>query len=341
MGLLQKGIYLMIAKPVLLVVVDTEEEFDWFQPLARSSVTVKAMQQVFLGQEMCDAFDIRPTYVVDYPVAAQIEGFGPLKAFVDSGRAQIGAHLHPWVSPPHSEAVTAKNSFPGNLPAELEEAKLNHLTRQIQESFGLRPVIYKAGRYGSGPNTPAILERLGYAVDLSPAPPFDFSSGGGPDFSKTANQPFPIGPNQSVLSIPTTGDYTGLLSGSRRMAHNLYRGISGRWGQRCKIPGIGSRLGLLSRVRLSPEGYTLAELKTLTTTLMQRGDRIFTFSYHSPSLSPGCTPYVRDEQQLQKFLERSRRYFQFFFNELHGETRTPMEIKQMIEQKNGKNAFVE
>src|SRR3546814_4149526 len=63
----------------------------------------------------------------------------------------------------------------GNLPPELEHAKLAALTEAIAGAFGARPVVYKAGRYGVGPATAGIrseehtselqsLMRISYAV---------------------------------------------------------------------------------------------------------------------------------------------------------------------------------
>ncbi len=167
--------------PVLMVVIDTEEEFDWHLPFDRKNTSVESMRHVEKAQEVFDEFGIRPTYVVDHPVASQETGYSLLREFVSSGRATIGAHLHPWVSPPHEEGVNSFNSYPGNLSARLEEEKIARLTEQITRTFGARPTIYKAGRYGFGPNTGEILSKLGYEIDLSGFAGFDLSEDGGPD----------------------------------------------------------------------------------------------------------------------------------------------------------------
>jgi hypothetical protein len=44
---------------------------------------------------------------------------------------------------------------------------------------------------------------------------------------------------------------------------------------------------------------------------------------HSPSLVPGHTPYVRDPQALDAFLDRVDNYCQFFFGTLQGAADTP------------------
>ncbi|MBF0212904.1 MAG: polysaccharide deacetylase family protein [Magnetococcales bacterium] len=319
--------------PLLMVVVDTEEAFDWQAPFRRDAISVEAMAQIGLGQAICDAFGVKPVYVIDHPVATQAAGADPLRPIVASGRALLGAHLHPWNTPPFEEELNARNSYPGNLPAPLEAAKLANLTDAIEQNFDLRPQIYKAGRYGLGPNTPAILDRLGYRIDLSPSPPFDFSPDGGPDFSGDDARPFWSTPDRGVLTLPTTGGYYGLLA--TRQAHRIYRFSHRPPLRKLRLPGILARSGLLNRVRLSPEGATLPEMQHLTRFLLRQGLRLFTLSYHSPSLLPGCTPYVRHRDDLAAFLARLHNYLAFFSQQLGGRFTTPLEVRQLARPSHG------
>ena len=95
---------------------------------------------------------------------------------------------------------------PGNLPRALETEKLERLTEQIAESFGTRPLTYLAGRYGFGANTAAILEELGYEVDISPAVPINFSDDGGPDYSGYSSHPYWFGSERTLNAAnPKTG----------------------------------------------------------------------------------------------------------------------------------------
>jgi hypothetical protein len=50
---------------------------------------------------------------------------------------------------------------------------------------------------------------------------------------------------------------------------------------------------------------------------------VFTVSYHSPSLEPGNTPYVRSAADLRRFLDWLDGYLDFFFSELGGVATTP------------------
>lgn len=313
--------------PVLLVVIDTEEEFDWSAPFSRRSTAVEAMREAPRAQDLFDELGIRATWVADYPVTTQPAGVEFLGALIESGRGTVGAHLHPWVSPPHEEEVNAPNSYPGNLPHELEEEKLRRLAEAMEQHLGQRPTIYKAGRYGFGPNTPEILERLGFEVDLSPCAGFDLRADGGPDWSEFEPDPYRFGPGKRLLGLPTTGGFVGWLSGSGPRLHAAtQRGTLAR----LRAPGVLSRLGALERLMLSPEGYELSHLERLTRTLLARGTQVFSFSLHSPSLRPGCTPYVRSEADLQGFLSRCRQYFEFFLGELGGATMGPLELRELL-----------
>jgi hypothetical protein len=312
-------------RPILVVVIHTEEEFDWNLPHDRNATGVRHMEHIDRVQRVFDTFGIVPNYVVDYPIATKADAVAPLKSFADSGRALIGAHLHPWVSPPFDEEVNAHNSYPGNLPATLEHEKLRLLTDAIEASFGTRPRTYLAGRYGFGPHTGAILAELGYQVDISPAVPIDFSADGGPDYSGFTSDPYWFG--DELLGLPGTGGYVGRL---RRGGTPLYRNVTSAWMRRTRLAGLVARLGLLERIRLSPEDYSETEMRRLTRTLHGDGSRAFVFSFHSPSVMPGGTPYVRDAAGLERFLARCNRYFEFFFKEMNGVSMTPLQLRDVL-----------
>lgn len=309
--------------PTLIVVVDTEEQFDWSAGFDRRNTSVEHMRSIGLMQAVFDEARVVPTYVVDYPIATQAVSSAPLRAIFAAGRCEIGAHLHPWVSPPFDEEVCARNSYPGNLPADLERAKIASLAEAIESNLGVRPRAYKSGRYGSGPNTARIIEELGFDVDLSPCPPFDFGADGGPDWSGFPCEPFWIGPRRSVLSIPNTGAYVGFVKDG---AHGLYRIATMKGVRWARFPGILSRMGAVERLFLSPEGHSFHDLRRLTLALRDRGVATFTLSLHSPSIQPGCTMYVRSESERDQFLDTCRRYFRFFTHELGGVLRTATEV---------------
>jgi hypothetical protein len=257
-------------------------------------------------------------------VASQREGFAPLLDYLADGKCEIGAQLHPWLTPPIVEELNERNSFAGNLPETLEYAKIRILTETIQSSFGCKPAVYRAGRYGFGPRTPAILARLGYKIDCSVRPFYDMRLHSGPDFRTATARPFWLGAEGGLLEIPVTVHMTGLLAG---MGAGIYPVASLPAAQALHLPGILAKLHLLDRVPLTPEGVSLAEAKRLTRSLLKYNNhRIFVLSYHTPSLQAGNTPYVRTNADLKRFLSWIEAYLEFFLGEIGGVAATPMQI---------------
>lgn len=313
--------------PLLAVVVDTEEEFDWAAPFDRNSRSVKNIAEQHRAQAIFEEADVVPTYVIDYPVAATPESAAVFRDWVAAERCLVGAHLHPWVNPPDDEAVTAVNSYPGNLPADLEHAKLAHLRTTIRDNVGVTPTIYKAGRYGLGPNTAATLTDLGFEIDLSVVPATSFSADGGPVFHGYPHQPYWFGPDQRLFEIPLTRGYPGNLGA---LGPPVHRALSGPICERLHLPGILSRLGLVERIPLTPEGVTLEETKRLVRHLVSQGRSVFSLTYHSSSLLPGGSPYVYTAADRDRFLETIRDFLRFFRQEIGGRGATPIEIRALV-----------
>lgn len=306
-----------LSGPVLLALVATEEEFDWRGGFSREHTSTRAIDDLFRVHDVLKEYGVVPTYALDHPVAVQRGDH--FRAWVEEGSAEVGAHLHPWVNPPYGEDAGDPSSFPGNLSPALEFAKLTALVEAIESSTGSRPRVYQAGRFGVARHTLEHLARLGFRIDASAAPPFDYRGEGGPDFSDVGTDPFWIDGVDGLLEIPVTGAYLG---GLRSTGPRLYPLVRRRSLDSLRLGGVLSRLGLLERSRLSPEGHTAADMIRLTRKLHALGRRVFTFYFHSPTVTPGCTEYVRDEAGRSAFLDRFRRYLDFFFGPFGGRAMT-------------------
>lgn len=308
-----------------MAVVDTEEEFDWSAPFDRNATGVGHMRRIGELQAVFDRHGVRPVYAVSSPIATDPIAIDALRPILADGRAFIGTHLHPWLTAPLSEELRPENSFPGNLPEALEAAKIETLTNQIEAAFGTRPVIYKAGRYGIGPHSFAILERLGYQIDISPRPPFDYSAQHGPDFSRRGNAARWEGPKGTVLSIPNSGGLIGHLA--RPGLERLAAAAASPAARRLRIPGILSRLGLLERIGLTPEGFTFEEMRRLVRFNAAAGQRDFMLCLHSPSVAPGHSPYVRTEADQAALLATLDRLLAWFTTEFNGTPTDPFVLR--------------
>lgn len=276
------------------VFVDTEEEFDWAAPLARTGHTLASVTAIPEAHRRFADHGVPLTYMVDHPIATDARAGDILRAVLADGVSAVGAQLHAWVTPPFDEPLTPVNSYAGNLPEATEAAKLDTLTAAIERAFGRRPVAYRAGRYGIGPATLRLLAARGYRLDSSMRARYRYTADGGPDFSAIGNAAFRCGQDKGIIELPLTTVFTGAL---RRGGARWYDAL----GKVPRARGLAARLRLVSRVALTPEDMPLGDALEAIAVAVGEGVRVLNFAFHSPSLAPGHTPYVRDAADLARF----------------------------------------
>ena len=270
-----------------VILADAEEEFDWNKPLQRMATSTEAIMALPTANRFFTERGCVPTYLVDWPVVSNAHSAATMRRMIEEGACEIGSQLHPWVNPPFEETVTAANSYAGNLPPDLEAAKLEMLTAKIEAETGVRPIVYRAGRYGVGPNTASLLARLGYRLDVSVRASFNYHAQGGPNFSQHPIWPWTVGP--SLSELPLTATNTGILRD--RIGYNDFG----------PARGFLARTGLFDRVPLTPEGVRLHDALIAIRQLLETDHQLFSLSFHTPTVVPGHTPYVRNASDLKKF----------------------------------------
>lgn len=307
---------------LLQVVIDTEAAFEWDKGTYTDTGQVSPTRGLQVNLDVFRRHGVLPCLVVDTPVATQEESAGIIRGLAAEG-CEIGVHLHPWSAPPVVEPKDDWHSFSGNLGPWLERTKLEALTRQVTALLGQQPRIFKAGRYGLSADTIETIETLGFDIDLSVCPFYDYTAMEGPDFSNFTARPGWFGRTRRILSLPTTAGPIGWLAGRAERITAFARSPLGRM---LPITRLAARANALYPVRLSPEGSGFGQMRELTERLMARGLRIFTLTLHSPTLMPGNTPYTRTEAELAALLHTIDRYLGFFRGELGGRFTTPSDL---------------
>ena len=310
----------------MLIVVDTEEEFNWHGHFSRSHTSTKSVKGQLLAHTIFEKYGIIPTYVIDYCIANDPYAAGFFKELHSSGLCSIGAHLHPWINPPFKEKINNYNSFHGNLPEHLERDKIKALNDIIQKNLHIEPNIFKAGRYGFGPNTLKLLIHEGYSIDCSFVPYTNFRNMEGPSFIGVPDQPFWLDEEKYFLEIPMSKYFIGKFAKFGKHVQCLY---DNRFAKQFYLPGILKRLGI-ERSVLTPEGVSSEEMINLIKSMLNSGKRVFTMSYHSPSLVPGNTPYVVTKKERDLFLKNIEKVFQYFKYEIKGHFITPAQVYRHI-----------
>ena len=148
----------------LIFTIDTEGDNQWDAGLPRSTDNIRFIPRF---QDLCDRYRFPPTYLCTYEVVESAAFNEILLPLHKSGRAEIGAHLHPWTTPPLSKWDRSETgaAYPSELPAGLFAQKLESLTALLAAKLGERP-DRRAGRWGLSAHIPVLLG-CGYIVDCS------------------------------------------------------------------------------------------------------------------------------------------------------------------------------
>ncbi len=109
-----------LPEAILVVTIDVEED-NW--GIHRTDLTVENVREINRLQVLFDRYEVKPTYLLSYPVASCHWAVDILAKIFAEGRCEIGAHLHPWNTPPLKEDLTERNSMLSNLPYELQIEK--------------------------------------------------------------------------------------------------------------------------------------------------------------------------------------------------------------------------
>ncbi len=293
----------------LVVTVDVEEDQWGITPPCRA--TVDNVYRLPTLQSLFAEFGIVPTYLLTYPVVRDTRATALLRGMLDAGECEIGAHCHPWNTPPHGESLTTFNSMLSNLPPSLQCEKLQRLHEAIEETFDMTPIAFRSGRWGFDAQVAKQIAGLGYRIDTSVTPYTSWARQSGPDFSHVSPRPYTFmpevfsgsGPRSTLAEVPVT---IGYLHGEFRACAKVAQRLRLDPFRRLKLGGLLSRLHVLRKVWLSPEMETSARMMQLVRQMRRQGYGVLNLVFHSSALMGGCGPFVRTSADEQPFLETLR-----------------------------------
>lgn len=298
----------------LIITIDTEED-NWgcYTP---GGHTVENIERIPELQDFFNHFQVKPTYMVDYPVVADARSSSILKTVFEKGNCEIGTHCHPWNTPPFEEATNERNSMLCNLPAELQYQKISFLHDAIRQLFGINPISFRSGRWGYGPEVARHISQLGYKVDSSITPYMDWTLAHGPDFSNVSPRPFRFSyddlyrhrPDGPLLEVPAT---IGYHQSNFDMCNQISKLLTQNPWDRLVLHKILHRLNLLNRAWLSPEIADAKSMIKLTRRMLVEGYQFINLFFHSPTLIPGLSPFVRTKEDEAKFHRQLRDFLVF------------------------------
>jgi glycosyltransferase involved in cell wall biosynthesis len=296
----------------VVVSIDTEED-NW-DP-ARGGITVENIRELVRLDRFFERLGVRATYFTTHQVAITPWAGDILRGLHQSGRAEVGAHLHPWNTPPIDLPLTSRNTMLVNLPEPVQVAKIETITKSITRAIGRRPTSFRAGRWGFGRTTANALLTCGYQVDSSVTPFKNWWEDDGPthrgaplevyrlDGRGDSRVPVRDGP---LIEVPLSWGYARGLWSVRARVHDLLDELRLR---HLRLESLAARLHLVNQFVLSPEIAGVEDMVGLSRRLLATGVRHLHVSWHSPSLRPGLSPFITTRADVERLYTGIEEYF--------------------------------
>ena len=280
----------------VLLGVDTEADNQW-EAEGRRNLTVKNVHELPRLQEFCDRYEVRPTYLITHEMAVNPDARRVLLDLAETERCEIGAHHHPWTSPPKVEG----HLYPLNLTPDHFREQLRQLTDAIAELIGQSPVSYRAGRNGFTGWQVSIMEEIGYLVDSSVDPFFNERRKGGPSFAGAPRTPYFLSRedprragDSKLLEIPIT---SALNRCWPQWLETAYADMTQAYQFRRAL----RLMRVAQPVWLRPSYSKTKDMLALAERIVDANEPTANIIFHSSELMPGGSPYNQTSNDVDRF----------------------------------------
>ena len=307
----------------LILTVDVHEDMPWGRVQAQT--TLRSVAGLDRLQAACDRLGVRPTYFCSWPVAARASA-SPLPAFLAAGRCELGALLHPWVTPPFDANENRLQAVsPHRLSGTAVLAKATALTDALR-ALAVQPRAFRAGLFGLGGPVIQAIERLGYTIDSSVTPHWDNTPEGGPDHRAAPDVPY--FPDRQlvdrrgashVLEVPLGIGYTRGVP--EAVAHALSRLSPG-----AQAEGLLNSVAGLRRLWLHPAVTPFDQLCKLAETWVTRDMPLLHLYVRSTELCAGTSAHSPSEVEASANLEKTERFLAYALHSVGAVPRTLSEF---------------
>jgi hypothetical protein len=287
----------------LVISIDVEEEglFSGLYPRTPLGVTnvAELARLAFIPRD----FGLPLTLLVTYQVARDPAACRVLAEWRDRYGAEIGAHLHPWNTPPFADLPDPEPVRSEKLPRPLLRDKFASLLSQVRAGLMVTPRSFRMGRFDAGPQVFSLLREFGLEVDSSVAP----LTRKNPDhrFFLAPADPFflgNIGPEgKPLLEVPIT--LVPVVAGTPELVERLAAMVRPTWGDRLlNLYRYGGVAGV------QPAMYPLVSLQLAAYLHRRRGGRVLTMYFHSSELKPGASRLFPSEAAVSRFVDKIRTF---------------------------------
>ena len=288
----------------LVISIDVEEEGLFSGRYLRTPPGVENVRELRRLEFITSEFGFPLTLLTTYRVAVSPPCQEILQYFHDFFRAEIGAHLHHWSTPPFQILPYSEPIRSDLLPRPLLEAKFETLLASLQDNLGVVPQAFRMGRFDIGEMVFKLLPKFGLNVDSSVVP-LQRISGGQDHFLAPADPfrclPDPSRPDNSILEVPLT--IVPVASTTPQLIHQLASNISER-----NRNAVFTGFRYIASAGIHPAWFPLPSMKLAARLHRSRNGRVLNMFLHSSELKPGASPSFPTERAVNSLVDRIRKF---------------------------------
>ena len=289
-------------RPAFLITIDTEGDNLWAAP---REITTRNAAFLPRFQSLCEAHSLKPTYLTNYEMVCSPVYQEFARDVLKRGTAEIGMHLHAWNSPPIQPLTQDDYRYQPYLIEYADKIihdKVDLLTKLLEDTFGVKMISHRAGRWSMNEVYARVLAAQGYRADCSVTPHVSWrrtrgnpEGKGGTDFSGFPEEAYRVDledisrpGDSSLLEVPMT---VMQASGpTRTIGERLTHGT---------LPSrVWNRL-FPPRHWLQPNGRNLSPMLRILDRALRERRRYVEFTLHSSEFMPGGSPTFRTTESIE------------------------------------------
>lgn len=301
-----------------LITIDTEGDNLWGQ----GPLTTKNAGYLDRFQTQCERFGFKPCYLTNHEMAVDPDYQSFARGVISRGTGEIGMHLHAWNSPPDHQQTDENGTDKAYLieyPQEIMRAKIDYLTKHLEDTFGIKMLSHRAGRWAFNECYAELLLEYGYQVDCSVTPHVDWSrtlgrrnGAGGTDYRYYPDRAYFV--DLSDISRPGNSGLLEIPMTTRPKHHPWVQGL------KSGVDKLRGKNRAVSISWLRPKRNNAKEMIHLANKVLAEGANYVEFMLHSSEFMPGGSPTFPDSRSIEQLYQDLETLFQYLATRCHGET---------------------
>lgn len=283
-----------------IITVDTESDNQW--DICSEQFTENA-KYIPRFQELCEKYNFKPVYLLDYPMANDKFLVSYLSGKKD--KCEIGAHPHSWSTPPltSSDILSTRRPYLYECSEDVIKEKVKNLTRAITINYGVKPISHRAGRWAMDERYFKVISEWGYKVDCSVTPGINWEKQlgykrKGSNYKNESCKIYKRKDENDILEVPVTIERIKIKKYEKNF--NLKDKF------KCFVYRYMGK-----NIWLRPSISDLDEMKLLINYELEKGSKYLEFMIHSSELMPGGSPYYSNKEQIEALYKTLDQLFDY------------------------------